>query len=126
MNFAEKRSNSIKIVWKICLPFRELIITQIMIVLSSKAGLVQANKKISSQVQLLCLVQSTIIVSRILYGHSFADSWRIGREITREMPQFRTSRFEYSQILRILSTFGGLPLTHSLPFARPRVSFSNG
>jgi hypothetical protein len=29
-----------------------------MIVLSSKAGFVQANKKISSQVQLLCLIQS--------------------------------------------------------------------
>ena len=92
MNFAEKRPNSIKIVWKIGLPFRELIITQIMIVLSSKAGLVQANKKISRKVQLLSLIQCIIIiVSRLLYSHSFADSWRIRGEMTLEMPQIRTS-----------------------------------
>jgi hypothetical protein len=62
-----------------------------MIVLSSKAGLVQANKKISRQVQLLSLIQCIIIVSRLLYSHSFADSWRIRGEMTLEMPQIRTS-----------------------------------
>jgi hypothetical protein len=67
MNLAEKGSNSIKIVWKIGLPFRELIITQIMIILPSKAGLVQANKKISRQVQLLSLIQCIIIKSPDYY-----------------------------------------------------------
>jgi hypothetical protein len=42
-----------------------------------------------------------IILSRLLYNHSFADSWRIRGEMTREMPQFQTSRFEYSHSLGI-------------------------
>jgi hypothetical protein len=42
-----------------------------------------------------------IILSRLLYNHSFADSWRIRGEMTREMPQFGTSRFEYAHSLGI-------------------------
>jgi hypothetical protein len=44
-------------------------------------------------------------------------------ETTREMPQLRTSRFEYSHSLSISSMFGALPLTHYLPFERRVLPF---